>query len=60
MPIIGAVENFAEHDYKGGGLVVRVGKWGDAYGGLNVGDSRTSSERIVAELIAHRTPCSDF
>ena len=36
------------------------GFWRNPYGRLNVGDSRASSERVVAVLIAHRTPCSDF
>ena len=30
------------------------------YEGLNVGDSRASSERVVAVLIAHPMTCSDF
>ena len=45
---------------KGGVRVSWVGFWSDAYGGLNAGDSRTSSERVVALLIAHRTPSPDF
>ena len=36
------------------------GKWRSPYGRLNVGDSRSSSERVVALLIAHRTPSPDF
>ena len=36
------------------------GFWPSPYGGLNVGDSRTSSERVVALIIAHRTPSPDF
>ena len=31
-----------------------------SYEGLNVGDSRASSERVVAVLIPHPTVCSDF
>ena len=45
---------------KGEGLVMRGGFWRSPYGGLNVGDSRTSSERVVALLIAHRTVSPDF
>ena len=40
--------------------MARVGFWPSPYEGLNVGDSRTSSERVVAELIAHPMTCSDF
>ena len=36
------------------------GFWSDANEGLNVGNSRASSERVVALLIAHAPPCSDF
>ena len=37
-----------------------MGFWPDAYGRLNVGDSRPSKRRVVAVLIAHPTVCSDF
>ena len=34
--------------------------WRSPYEGLNVGDSRTFSERVVALLIAHMTVSPDF
>ena len=37
-----------------------MGYWPSPYGRLNVGDSRRPKRRVVAVLIAHRTPCSDF
>ena len=34
--------------------------WPSPYEGLNVGDSRASSERVVAVLIAHHAVSPDF
>ena len=44
----------------GPGRLTWYGFWPSPYGRLNVGDSRPSKRRVVAVLIAHRTPCSDF
>ena len=37
-----------------------MGYWRSPYRRLNVSDSRRPKRRVVAVLIAHRTPCSDF
>ena len=44
----------------GPGRLTRAGFWRDAYGRLNGADARRPKRRVVAALIAHRTPCSDF
>ena len=48
----------------GGGWVVdNGGKWPSPYGRLNSADARvgpSAKRRVVAALIAHRTPCPDF